>query len=297
LYLKGNHESASRNFEEYLKRYPEGFFVLNASFYKAESDYRKKEYEKALAGYQYVIDKPRSIFTEKALLKAGTILETKNDCDAAIVHLMRLEEIADYRDNIVEAQAGLMRCYYKKGDYGNAILYSRKLVDGDKVNNNLVNEAHLVQARSSMAANDYAAASSGYSLVAGKMGNSEHGAEARYSLALIQFKLGNFKESQKKCFEVVNQVPSYEYWIGKSFILLGDNYLALKDTFQAKHTYLSIAENYEKGPADPEDLKKVAQERIDELNKLENDKIQNEIQRKEEEYIKSEMDTVVTGHE
>jgi hypothetical protein len=190
-----------------------------------------------------------------------------------------------------------MRCYYKKSDYGNAILYSRKLIDGDKVNNNLINEAHLIQARSSMANGDMSVATAEYSIVANKMGNSEIGAEARYSLALIQYKEGNFKDSQKKCFEVVNQVPSYEYWIGKSFILLGDNYLALKDTFQAKHTYLSIAENYERGANDPEDLKAVAKSKVEAIEKSESEKLQQEIQRKEEEYIKNEMDTVVTGNE
>jgi TolA-binding protein len=91
LYLKGNMESASRSFDEYLKRYPEGMFVLNATFYKAESDFRKKDTDKALPGYLYVVEKPRSIFTEKALLKAGMILENKNRCDEALSHLMRLE--------------------------------------------------------------------------------------------------------------------------------------------------------------------------------------------------------------
>ena len=57
--------------------------------------------------------------------------------------------------------------------------------------------------------------------------------------------------------------PSYDFWIAKSFILLGDNYLAQKDTFQARETYKSIVENYEKEPNDPDDLKAIATEKLD----------------------------------
>ena len=49
-------------------------------------------------------------------------------------------------------------------------------------------------------------------------------------------------------------MPSYDYWIAKGFILLGDNYLAQRDTFQAKETYKSIVDNYQKESSDPDDL-------------------------------------------
>jgi hypothetical protein len=35
----------------------------------------------------------------------------------------------------------------------------------------------------------------------------------------------------------------YEYWLGRSFILIGDNYLAMGEDFQAKATYQSIIDN------------------------------------------------------
>jgi len=135
-----------------------------------------------------------------------------------------------------------------------------------------------------MATEDLATAAAQYKEVA-KIPNSESGAEAKYSLALIDYKLANFKESQKKCFDVINQVPSYEYWIGKSFILLGDNYVALKDTFQAKHTYRSIMDNYERNPSDPEDIREIARQKLEAIEKGETEKMQKEIEEKEKEYF------------
>lgn len=112
-----------------------------------------------------------------------------------------------------------------------------------------------------MQAKDYSAAAKEYGVIA-KGSNSELVAEAKYNLALIQYQWGNYKDSQKKCFDVIKQVPSYDFWIGKSFILLADNYVALKDTFQAKQTYQSIIDNYERNADDPEDLRQIATEKL-----------------------------------
>jgi TolA-binding protein len=284
LYLKGDHNTAAKNFEEYLKKFPNGYYALNATFYKAESDFRNKEFAKALTGYEYVIAQPRNLFTEKSLLKAGNIRYANKSYDDALAHYTRLEEIADFLDNIIESQAGQMRCHYQKNTYDQVITNARKLIDGDKVPNALKNEAALLYARSAMATEDLATAAAQYKEVA-KIPNSESGAEAKYSLALIDYKLANFKESQKKCFDVINQVPSYEYWIGKSFILLGDNYVALKDTFQAKHTYRSIMDNYERNPSDPEDIREIARQKLEAIEKGETEKMQKEIEEKEKEYF------------
>lgn len=290
LYLKGSNKEASRNFDEYLKKFPDGHFVLNATFYKAESDYKNKEYAKALVGYRYIADKPRNLFTEKSLLKAASITFMDGKYDDALGYYAHLEEIADFRDNVIEAQAGQMRCHFKKQEYESTITFARKIIDGDKIPNDLLNEAHLLHGRSSLNTDDLQKATAEFNIVA-KIPNSESGAEAKYSLALIQYKLGNFKESQKKCFDIINQIPSYEFWIGKSFLLLGDNYVALKDLFQAKHTYRSLIENYEKNVTDPEDIRALAQEKVDAIEKGENENLQKEIEEKEKQYFGGSNDS------
>ncbi len=293
LYLKGDFKSAAKGFADYIQKFQKGYYRLNASFYKAECDYRAGDFEKALESYRVVIDYPRNIFTEKALLKAAEILINKNNCPDAIADFKRLEEIADFRDNIIASQTGQMRCYYDMKDYDSAIMYAQKLISGDKVSATIVNEAHLIHGRSTFMLKDLTKSFSEFSLVA-KNSSGEATAEAKYYLALIHFMNGKHKDSQDQCFKVVNQVPSYEYWIGKSFILLGDNYLALKDTFQAKHTYKSIIDNYEGQKNDKEDLISIAQGKYNALIELENANRQAIIQKKEEEYFKAEGDTTET---
>ncbi len=70
-------------------------------------------------------------------------------------------------------------------------------------------------------------------------------AEAKYNIALIQYEQKDYKTSTKTCFDLINNMPSYDYWVAKAFILLADNYVALKDNLQAKSTLLSLIDNYE----------------------------------------------------
>lgn len=291
LYMKGDNTQAAKSFEEYLRKFPDGYYALNARFYKAECDFRIKEFDKALEGYLFVIEKPRSIFTEKSLLKGANILFGKSRWGEALKLYERLEGSADFRENIVEAQAGQMRCHYKLNDYNNTRLFADRLIAGDKVANDLIREAHLLNARSALAMNDLLAAEKEFAFVA-KVPQSEAGAEAKYNLAYLKFLSNSYKESQKMCFDVINQSPSYEFWLGKSFLLLGDNYLALKDTFQAKATYQSLVENYEKGAQDPEDIAAMAKERLGAIERKENEQLQREIEEKEKKYFGGENDSI-----
>ena len=51
-------------------------------------------------------------------------------------------------------------------------------------------------------------------------------------------------DAEKQCYKVIEQKPSYNYWIAKSYLLLGDIFFAENDLFNAKATLQSIIDNY-----------------------------------------------------
>ena len=263
-YLSQKFDEAKISFKKYLEQFDNGIFKLNATFYIAECDYRSNKFEDALTGYEFIVAQPKNIFSEKSLLKAGNINYKNKAYDRAIPHYAKLEQTADLRDNIIYAQTGLMRSYFKNKQYDQSLLYAQKLLSSDKVSNEIEAEAHLTNGRCALLTDDFATAKKEFQATAKQ--SSAVGAESRYNLALIEYKQNNFKASQNKCFEIINEVPSYDYWIGKSFILLADNYVALKDTFQAKQTLQSLIENFEVDPSDPEDIKALATARYNELD-------------------------------
>ena len=72
------------------------------------------------------------------------------------------------------------------------------------------------------------------------------------------------KEAEKMAFEVINKSGSYEEWVTKSYLLLGDIYFKEKDYFNAKATFQSISEN-----AKMEDLRQLAKQKLSQVEEEE----------------------------
>ncbi len=293
-YMKGD-KDAARDFDNYLKQFPEGCFSVNATFYKAESDYRNQLLAEALAGYEFVISRTRNIFTEKSLLKASLINYRNKAYEKALEQYTRLEEVAEFPENILAARAGALRCSNKLNNCEQAVLTAKKIIAMEKAPGDLVNEAHLVSGKCAMLSSDYTVAQKELSQAA-RVPNSETGAEARYRLAQLQHLLTNYKESLKLAFEVINQVPSYDFWIAKSFILLADNYVAMKDDFQAKSTLKSLLDNYEKNPDDAEDIKVIAAEKLSAIQLREQEQLNKEL-RENQHAVPVQQDSIESGQE
>ena len=70
-FSNGNFTGALTKFEQYLQKYPEGKYSLEASYYKSEIYFNKKDWPKAAAGYEIVGAIPDAYFafeTRKTLL-------------------------------------------------------------------------------------------------------------------------------------------------------------------------------------------------------------------------------------
>jgi len=263
LYFKGDCSAAISSFSKYIQNFPNGAFLLKAKFYKAECEYLDKKYDAALAGYEYVINRPWSKFTEKSLLNAARIYYGKENYIKAADYFGSLEEKAEYQENIHIARMGMMRSYFRDQKYGQAIVAAQKVIDTPKVSDESIAEAKSVAGVSAYMIEDFTRAQQ---LFEGqKKLKSEHGAEAYYYLALINYTIGKYSDSEKLIFDLINTLPSYEYWIAKAFILLADNYVATGSFYQAKHTLRSVIDNYEGA-----DLVMEAKRKMAEIEELEN---------------------------
>ena len=275
-YMRNDCENAMTGFKDYLIKFPNGAYQIDAHFYLAECQYRAKLTDEALQNYNFVIGKPRTKFTEKSLLNAATINYNRKNYEAALTNYKDLEKYAEYKENILTAQTGQMRCTYLLNLYSTAISASQKLLLADKLPEDLLVEAHLTIAKSALASNDTALALTEFETVT-KLSKSESCAEAKYCIAEIYYLQNLTEASEKVAFDLINLVPSYDYWVAKAFILLADNYVKTGNLHQAKYTLKSIIDNYEGA-----DLIKIAEEKLNTILKAE----KLEEQKKAEELLK-----------
>ena len=78
---------------------------------------------------------------------------------------------------------------------------------------------------------------------AAAINKSAWGAEARYEIANCYFEMDNTSAAEKAALAVIKETGSYDEWVTKSYILLGDIFMKQKDYFNAKATYESVSKN------------------------------------------------------
>jgi TolA-binding protein len=69
----------------------------------------------------------------------------------------------------------------------------------------------------------------------------ENAAEAQYLIGEIQYKEQKYKQSLETLYDL-NKNFQYKEWLGRSNLLIADDYIALDEIFQAKATLNAVIE-------------------------------------------------------
>jgi len=249
--------AAITGFNNYLSQYPSGAFALEANFFRGECYSKSKDWTNALNSYGYVSDKGLSKYFERATLAAARIayFEIK-DYTNAKKYFTALMAGAINQENQLEALRGLVRSFYQLKDYEQANEVAKELLAKKGISTDDKSVGYLVLGKSLQVKNDFTGAIAAFKSCAG-INKSAWGAEARYEIASSQFSLNNYTAAEKAAQIVIRETSSYDYWVTKSYILLGDVFLQQKDYFNAKATYESVALN-----AAITELKNIAQEKL-----------------------------------
>jgi TolA-binding protein len=256
----GNFAAAAQKFEDYLSKFPEGKYLLEANYYKSEIYSSQKDWAKAAAGYVAVADRAPNKFGEKSLLQAARLnFFNLKDYARAEKYFSKLKDFSASEENKMEAMRGLLRSQYQLQEWPQAVGNAKDLLDQKGLSTDDKVLANMAIAKSFQTAGQCETALQ-YFRTAASLSKSEYAAEARYEIADCLFGQNQLKDAEKASFEVINKSGSYEAWVTKAYLLLGDIYFKEKDYFNAKATFQSITEN-----AKIEDLRKQAQEKLDQV--------------------------------
>lgn len=170
-----------------------------------------------------------------------------------------LLQIATQKENITEANKGLLRCQYKAEKWAQANTIAEQILAEKNSAIDDIEMANMTIYHQKLIAGDTSAAIQIVSKVI-KAGSSIISAEAHFQLANVYLLQNKLSLAEKTAFDIIKKQASYEYWVTKTYILLGDIYVAQKDNFNAIATYKSVADN-----ATIEPLKIVAAQKLKEL--------------------------------
>jgi TolA-binding protein len=230
-------------FNSYLQRFPDGAYALDANFNRAEIYNSKKDWNNALVGYDEVAANAPNQYAERAVLTAARInfFELKNYTKAENYYV-QLKQITASQENKLEAMRGLLRSQYQQQKWAEAVENAKELTAAKGSSADDKTLANMAIAKSYQVGGQYDLAITNYKMVV-QLNKAALAAEARYEIANCWYQVSKLSESEKAAFETINKSGSYDYWVTKAYILLGDIYFKQKDYFNAKATYQSIVDN------------------------------------------------------
>jgi tetratricopeptide (TPR) repeat protein len=242
-YENGNVTASLNAFNNYLQKFPEGAHTVDANFYRGEIYNSKGDWNNALSGYEAVVAEAPNKYAEKSALTAARIyfFELKNNAKAEIYYA-QLKQFTTSQENKLEAMRGLLRCQYQQQKWTDAVNNAKDLLNQKGSSSDDKALANMAIAKSYQVGGQYDLAIANYKTVVA-INKSALAAEARYEIANSWFAVDHLTEAEKAAFETINKSGSYDYWVTKSYILLGDIYFREKDYFNAKATFQSIVDH------------------------------------------------------
>ena len=245
----------------YFDKFPKPIRDKQAKFIRAESYKNLERFDLAISDYEYILNDWTSEWTERALLSISNIYMKNKQFNEAIVHLKKLEISSEYKANYNYAINNLMIAYAGILVPDQTLKYVDLVKTYEKSSDEERNKASLYAGKAYLLTSDTVNALKQFDEVI-KTTKTVAAAEAKYNLAEIQYLKKDYKESQKTCFDLINNMPNYDYWVTKSFLLLSDNYIALNDKVQAIATLKSIIDNYE----GKDEILGIAKQKLEQLN-------------------------------
>jgi TolA-binding protein len=242
-YAMGDMLGAMNRLEDYLRRFPQGEFQPDALFLRSEIYDARKDWKKAYEGYTQLAGRGQGRYFESASRKAARIafFELK-DFPAAEKYFQQAKEAATDRELRLDAMRGLLRSQYNQQKWKEAESNADELLREKSVSTDDKVLATMVRAKAAQRAQNHSAAIPFFRQVL-TLNNAAFAAEARYEIAASYFAQGDLKNTERAAFECINKSGSYDFWITKAYILLGDVFWKQKDYFNAKATLQSVVDN------------------------------------------------------
>jgi tetratricopeptide (TPR) repeat protein len=262
LYFNQDYQNAIAGLENFIRSYPQSQQLTEANYYKAESMYRLKDSAGALAIYQQIASDDQFAFANKVTARIAELQFKAGQYEKAIPGFQKLARIATTKKDLFNAWSGLMESYFFLAQYDSTDAYAKLILEKGKVNAGAENKASLYLGKTAMARGDYEGAKDEF-LSTLNNAQDEYGAEAKYSLAELFYQNKEYKQCYETLVSLNKDFAAYSDWVGKSYLLLADDFLAMNDSFQAKGTLKSLIDNFP-SPA----VKEQAKEK---LKKLEDD--------------------------
>ena len=149
--------------------------------------------------------------------------------------------------NKAYALSNLMRLSYEDQSLEAALTYAQEVMALAEVPEEIKQDAQIMLARGANNKGDTQAAIAAYESLRGSASGALV-AESLYWLAYDKNASANYEASNELVLELASDYGSFKLWSAKGLLLMGDNFYALEDLFQAQYLWQNVLENFPQYP-------------------------------------------------
>ncbi|WP_044171203.1 tetratricopeptide repeat protein [Flectobacillus major] len=244
LFYKDAFDKAIPALKEYVRKYPNANDVYEANYLIAEAYIKLNNKQEALRYYYIVIAENKFKNVNKAVAKAAQIEFEGTNYVRAITNYKTLLSLAIDKKDVQTSLIGLMESYYNTPKSDSTLYFARQIINNGDVILGAKSKANLYIGRIYMQQGDLVRATEAFNQTIA-IAKDDLGGEAQIMLAKMLYNEKKYKESSDM---IMNKFRTdfaavSDPVIGKAYLLLADNFIAMDNIVQARTTLNSIINN------------------------------------------------------
>ncbi len=230
------------------------FNTYETNYYLAESLFKLNEFTESKTFYKVLADSINSKYYSRSINRLAQIYLKEKNYSKSLSYYKNLENVSKNNREKIDSYIGSLTIYYHMKNYDSVQFYSAQINNFDKISFNNRNKINLLSAKSYLESGNI---SSGIDRLLSTINlvKDESAAEANYILAKIFFEQSQKNQALESLYSLNENFSNYEYWVGKSYILIANIFISMDENFQANATLESLIEN-----SDIQEIKDEAEE-------------------------------------
>ncbi len=247
LYLDNKTQEAAVSLRNYLNNYPKGYYRNDALFFLSDCHVRDGRDEEAIASLSELAAQGHTQYSERVLERLATMCYERERYEEAAKAYRSLYDETQVAKTKTNAASGYISSTLKYADDAALVAMADDVEQMTGVTDIARRKARHAKASVLWREGKQAEALEVFKTLSTEVKSAE-GAEARYRLIEAEYVAKHYDKAEEMVYAFSDSKTPQNYWLAKSFILLGDIYMSRGDAFQARATYQSVVDGY--SPAD-----------------------------------------------
>ncbi len=242
LYFNQKYDDLISYVDEIFSQEEQVFNEYETNYYLAESFFKTKKYENASPVYETLLDSVNSKYFSRSLNRLAQIYLNQKNYNRSLNYFKKLEKNSKNNRERIDSYIGSLTNYYYLKNYDSVHFYSSQINSFDKISFNNRNKINLLSAKSFLDSGDITKGIDKL-LTTINLVNDESAAEANYLLAKVFYSQSQKNQALETLYALNENFSNYDYWVGKSYLLIADIFISMNEEFQANATLESLIDN------------------------------------------------------